>query len=99
MGVFVSSTRTSALVTFAAGLALLLPASLGLLIAGVPTKLCPLPLLTLLPAIVLSAWRLHYAAILVPVLLFFVWHRGLFRGEGRIPRRSYALLALVTVLS
>jgi hypothetical protein len=35
----------------------------------------------------------------VPVLLFFVWHRGLFRGEARIPLRSYALLAIVTVLS
>jgi hypothetical protein len=99
MGVFVTSTRTSAVAAFAAGVGLLFPASLGLLIAGVPTKLCPFPLLTILPAFVLSTWRLHYAAVLVPVLLFFVWHPGLFRGEARVPRRSYALLVILTVLS
>jgi hypothetical protein len=99
MGVFVASTRTSAAATFAAGVGLLFPASLGLLITGVPTKLCALPLLTILPAFVLSTWRLSDAAVLVPVLLFFVWHPGLFRGEARIPPRSYVLLAIVTVLS
>jgi hypothetical protein len=33
------------------------------------------------------------------MLLFFVWHRGLFRGEARVPRRSYALPATVTILN
>ena len=93
-----SGLNSPRLVTFVAGLALLIPASLGLLIAGVPTRLCPLPLVTIIPAFFLSAWRLHYFAVIVPVLLFFVWHRGLFRGEAMIPRRSYFLLAGVIML-
>ena len=99
MAMFVTSTRTSTVATIAAGVGLLFPASLGLFISGVPTKLCPFPLLTILPAFALSAFRLPYAAVLVPVLLFFVWHRGLFRGETRVPQRTYALLAIVSVLS
>jgi hypothetical protein len=90
---------STVIATFMAGLALLIPASLGLLLTGVPTKFCPLPLLTVLPAFVLSSWRLSYAAIIIPTLLFFIWHRGLFRGDGTVPRRSYALLAILAVLS
>jgi hypothetical protein len=55
-----------------AGMTLLIPASLGLLLTGVPTILCPLPLLTTIPALLLSTWRLHYLATSLPVLLFFV---------------------------
>jgi hypothetical protein len=95
----VSSTRNSAVATFVAGLALLIPASFGLLGAVVPTKLCPFPALTMLPALVLSDWGLKYAAVTVPMLLFFRWHRGLFFGAATVPRRSYALLASLTVLS
>src|SRR5262249_25948233 len=82
-----------------AGLALLIPASCGLLLTGVPTVLCPLPLLTIIPAFLLSTWRLHYLAIGLPVLLFFLWRPGFFRGAPEIPRRSYVLLAIITVLS
>jgi hypothetical protein len=98
-GVVVSSNPKAAAATLVTGLALLVPASMGLLIAGVPTKLCPLPLLTIVPAFALSIWRLHYAAVLVPVLLFFLWHPGLFRGATRVPRRSYVLLAVAMALS
>jgi hypothetical protein len=96
--VVLSGPNAPRLTTFVAGLALLIPASLGLLIAGVPTVFCPLPMVTIIPAFLLSAWRLHYFAVIVPVLLFFVWNRGLFRGEAMIPRRSYFLLAGVIVL-
>jgi hypothetical protein len=78
-------------------MALLIPASLGLLLTGVPTILCPLPLLTTIPAFLLSTWRLHYLAIGLPVFLFFLWRPGLFRGEPLVPRRSYVLI--VTVFS
>jgi hypothetical protein len=33
------------------------------------------------------------------MLLFFLWNRQLFRGQARVPRESYVLLALLTVLS
>ena len=85
--------------TFMAGLALLIPASLGLLLTGVPTILCPLPLLTTTPAFLLSTWRLQYLAIGLPVLLFFLWRPGFFHGAARVPRRSYVLLATIVVLS
>jgi hypothetical protein len=95
----VSPGSKSATVTFVAGLGLLIPAAIGLLVSGVPTILCPFPTLTILPALLLSNWNLWKAAVTVPTLLFFVWHPGLFRGEAKIPGRSYALLAVVTVLS
>jgi len=55
---------------------------------------CPLPLLTVLPAFVLSTWRLHYAAIFLPMILFWGWNPKLFGGQPNIPRRSYALVLL-----
>jgi hypothetical protein len=89
----------SGLSTFIVGLSLLIPASLGLLLTGIPTALCPFPLITVLPAFLLSDWRLTDAAVIVPVLLFFAWNPGAFRGESKIPQRTYVLLALATVLS
>jgi hypothetical protein len=90
---------SAGVLTFVAGLALLIPASFGLLLAGVPTILCPLPLLTVIPAFVLSTWRLHYLAVGFPALLFFLWHPGFIRGAPQVPKRSYALLAILIVLS
>src|SRR5229473_7558055 len=81
------------------GLSLLFPASVGLLSARLPTVLCPFPVLTVIPAFLLSSLRLPMAAVIVPVLLFFVWNPGAFRGDSEIPKRSYVLLALATVLS
>jgi hypothetical protein len=86
---------TSKRATLVAGLGLLIPAAAGLLIAGVPTKLCPLPLLTFVPALLL----LRQAAIVVPSVIFFFWSPGLLRGEARVPRRSYFLTAILAVLS
>jgi hypothetical protein len=85
--------------TVIVGLALLIPASCGLLLTGVPTILCPLPLLTIIPAFLLSSWQLPYLATGVPVLLFFLWRPAFFRGAPEIPRRSYVLLGIVIVLS
>jgi hypothetical protein len=81
------------------GLTLLIPASLGLLLTGIPSLLCPLPALTVIPAFLLSSWRLSRAAVIVPVLFFLAWNTGALRGNARIPKRTYALLALATVLS
>jgi len=30
--------------------------------------------------------------VMVPMLLFFAWNPQLFRGEARVPQRSYVLL-------
>src|SRR5205823_5196857 len=84
-------TSRSIAATFVAGMGLLIPAAAGLLIAGVPTKLCPLPLLTIVPAFVLSP----HVAIAVPSPLFFAWNPSLLRGEARIPKRSYYLLTIL----
>ena len=88
-------------VTFVAGLGLLLPAALGLGLLGgsAPTMLAPLPALTLLPAFLLDGFGLAMAAVVVPTIFFFAWHPRLFRGETRVPKRSYALLAVATLLS
>jgi hypothetical protein len=89
----------SATLTRIIGFTLFLPAALGLGLGGVPTVLRPLPALTVLPAFLLSAWPLSLSVLFVPVLLFFAWNPGLFRGDAKIPQRSYVLLALATVLS
>ena len=78
----------------AAGLFLLVPAWIGLSATGGPTVLSPLPALTALPAML----GLAYGALGVPSLLFFLWNPGLFRGEARIPKRSYWLFGTATGL-
>lgn len=89
--------------TFLAGFSLLLPAWLGLLAAGSPTVVCPLPALTVIPAIYLSTY-LHSGlvfrlAVVFPAALFFAWNPGLLRGKGEVPRRSFLLFAGIVVLS
>ena len=82
-------------------LALALVTWMGAFSAGVPTLHSPLPLLTVLPALVLSRWHVQYLAILVPsVLFFFLWTPGV-RKNSRpdIPKRTIALLSLLTVLT
>lgn len=100
-GSFMTAISKSALITFVCGVALIAPASIGLLGSGVPTLLCPLPTLTVLPAFMLSnVFRNGFwAAIGLPTLLFFGWHPGLFRGEAKVPKRSYVLFLIATVLS
>ena len=88
----------SAVATLIAGLGLLVPASLGLL-SNVPTILSPFPALTVMPAFLISDLHLWKLAVVVPMLLFFAWNPGLFRGEPKIPRRSYVLLLTAILLS
>jgi|GraSoi2013_100cm_1033763.scaffolds.fasta_scaffold54445_2 hypothetical protein len=85
----------SAWITFAAGLCLLIPAWIGLFPAYGPTVLSPLPALTVLSAMA----GLAYGAVAVPSLLFFVWNPGLFRGDAKVPKRSYWLLGTAIILS
>ena len=89
-------------ITSIAGMGLLIPAAigLGLFLPGAPTVVSPLPALTAIPALFLSDWHnLGNAAVILPMLLFFLWNLQLFRGEAKVPRRSYVLLALLAVLS
>jgi len=85
--------------TAATGAALALPAYCGLMLDGVPTLRCPLPTLTVIPALFLSTGRLTWLAVLVPAGLFFLWNPGLFHGNTDIPKRSWILLAVLTVLT
>jgi hypothetical protein len=89
----------SGVATMLAGLGLLIPASVGLLVSGVPTILCPFPLVTILSAFLLHGQGSLKAAVAVPTLLFFAWHPGLFRGDAKIPKRSYVLLIVLILLS
>jgi hypothetical protein len=88
----------SVVATMMAGLGLLIPASVGLLVASVPTILCPFPLITVWPAFFLSGQGMLYTAVAVPMLLFFAWHPGLLHGDAKIPKRSYVLLIAVILL-
>jgi hypothetical protein len=86
-------------VTLISGLVLVIPATIGLFLTGVPTLLCPLPYLTVVPALLLSGMHLQYAAVLIPVILFFAWNPGLFRGSSTIPKRTYILFVIAAVMS
>src|SRR5437588_8921373 len=96
----IQPSRRNLLITFVIGSSLLLPACFGLLLTGTPTVLCPLPFLTIIPAFMLSDWnyKLVSLAILIPMVLFFVWNPALFRGRTRIPKRSLLLLPILTAL-
>jgi hypothetical protein len=89
------------LITSAAGLGLLFPAAigLGLFLRSAPTVFSPLPALTVIPALMLDEWHWGNAAVMLPMLFFLLWNLQLFRGEGRVPKRSYVLLAILTALS
>jgi len=90
------------LITSIAGLALLIPASmgLGLFLSGAPTVFSPLPALTVIPALLLDEWHnLGNAAVILPTLLFCLWNRQLFRGEVKVPKRSHVLLTSLAVLT
>jgi hypothetical protein len=83
----------------AEGVALVLPAYCGLLLAGIPTLVCPFPFLTVIPPFILSSVRLSWLALTVPTLLFFSWNPGLLRGQTKVPKRSLFLLTVLTVLT
>jgi hypothetical protein len=85
--------------TIGAGVVLVAPAYCGLMLTGVPTLLCPFPTATIIPAFVLSSSRLEWLAVAIPPVLFFQWNPSLLRGQSTVPKRSLALLTVLTVLS
>ena len=87
------------LVTVMAGSALVIPGFVGCFSAGVPTHYCPLPLLTIVPAFLLSSVHLQSLAAFTPTVFFFAWSAFLFCGRDMVPRRSYVLLIVLTILS
>ncbi len=93
-----SLASKSAVTTLVAGLALLVPAAIGLNDNG-PSIIHPLPALTILPAFFLSGLHLWKAAVIIPTLLFFAWNPGLLFGDGKIPKKSRVLLMVLAVLS
>jgi len=97
--VSVKFDRRSTVVTLNTALGLTIPASIGAFLTGVPTVLSPAPALTVIPALILSYWHLQFAAVLLPALLFLLWNPQLLRGEGKVPKRSYVLFALLAALN
>jgi hypothetical protein len=51
-----------------------------------------------MPALLLDSSHLAPVAVAVPTILFFVWNPGLFRGNDAVPKRTYVLFLLATVL-
>jgi hypothetical protein len=55
-------------------------------------------MLTMVPGFLLSTLN-YKLAVLMPPLLFLLWNPALLAGGGRIPKRSYALLFVLTALT
>jgi len=87
--------------TLIAGFGLLVPAWLNGHNPSLPTIVRPLALFIVIPEILLSEWNWHFteAAIALPTLLFFAWQPRLFRGETKIPTRSFVLFAAAASLN
>jgi hypothetical protein len=84
--------------TIILGLALIVPASIGVM-SGFPTILSHGPTLTILPAFFLASAHLWRVVVVLPTTLFFLWNRGLFHGESKVPKRTYILFFVATGLS
>jgi hypothetical protein len=86
--------------TLVAGLSLLVPPVFGLLYGllfareVMTTAFYPVPGLVLLPGFLVGP-----LAVVVPMVVFFAWNPGLFNGDSIVPKRSYVLLVVTTVLS
>ena len=88
--------------TVAVGLGLVPLAWIGCFSFGMPTLTCPMPTITVIPAFFLASPPSHLSyrlAVLIPALLFFMWNPGLFKGKSQIPRRSWILLILLSILT
>ena|SRR2546426_4453677 len=81
--------------TLLAGLSLLVPVLFWLFSGEGPTILYPFPALVFIPALLYLRW----AAVAVPMVLFLVWNPGLFYGDAKVPKRSYVLLIIATLLN
>ena len=78
-----------------AGMSLMIPACVGMFSAGVPTLYCPFPLITTFPLFIL-----HFPlGPLVPVILFFLWNRGLLHQQAIVPKRTVAAAVLLSSLT
>lgn len=80
--------------TLLAGLSLLVPALFWLRFDG-PSALYPFPAFMFIPAL----FGLRQTAVVVPMLLFFIWNPELLQGNTVVPKRSYVLLIITTVLN
>jgi hypothetical protein len=59
-----------------------------------------MPTMTVLPAFALSRLNLQSAAVLVPMILFFLWNPGLLaRQQSNLPKRTIGLVGLLSVLT
>jgi hypothetical protein len=88
--------------TLIAGCALTVLAWIGLFGSPTESLVSPWPVLTYIPAFVLlTRFSVHmpWYSVLIPLLSFFAWNVSLFRGSARIPKRSWVLLSILTVLS
>jgi hypothetical protein len=88
----------------AVGLSLIAPAWMGIFASGVPTWYSPFPLLTMAPRVILTRGfggpYLPKCVVLIPGILFFLWNPGLLLDpRPALPKRTPALLALLTVLT
>jgi hypothetical protein len=93
-------SRRGAVITLLAALGLAVTAYVGLFVSGVPTIFSPFPVLTVIPALMLFPGPpLDYVVVVIPCLLFLLWNPQLMRQEGKIPRRTYILFVLLTLLS
>jgi hypothetical protein len=81
--------------TLLAGCSLLVPFLFWPHSGDGPTVLYPFPALVLISMV----FQLRWAAIAVPMVLFFVWNPGLFSREVEVPVRSYVLMAIATMTS
>jgi hypothetical protein len=82
--------------TILAGLSLLVPALFWMRFAAQgPSALYPFPACMFIPAL----FGLRQAAAAVPTVLYFVWNPRLFQGDAPVPKRSYVLLTVATLLS
>jgi hypothetical protein len=87
--------------TVAVGFGLVLLAWIGCFSNGTPTLVCPVPTITIVPAVLVPRYSHlpYWLAILVPAVLFLAWNPGLFRGNLQVPKRSWVLLITLTALS
>ena len=87
--------------TLAVGFGLIALAWVGSFSSDVPTLICPMPIIVLIPSFFLLVfYHLSFCAgSVIPALLFFAWNPGLFRGKGRVPKRSWVLLIILNALT
>src|SRR5713226_7199331 len=81
--------------TLLAGLSLLIPVLFWRSSGGGPTIFYPFPALMLIPAL----FHLRLAAVVAPMVLFFVWNPRLFHGDAEVPKRSFVLLIVATLVN